>query len=144
MADVLKILYEEDLKGEFGTQLDQIAILMTKWDKQFYMTSGTNPEMPRVLFKDGVTQLTKLSHSHVVGMMLSIVMISLTTAGEKLFLAAFKRRGHADPGKRLNDMRYVCQLLLAYCSWLKKKKYWRLGDTPKKKQRRQSKKCCPF
>ena len=64
---------------------------MTNWDKQYYMTAGTNPEMPRTLFKDGITRLTKLAHTHYVGILLVVTILSLTDDGKKLFLNHSKK-----------------------------------------------------
>jgi hypothetical protein len=58
-------------------------------DKQHYMTSGSNKEMPRILFKDGVTSLAKLPSSHVIGILLTIVLVSLADDGISLFKEVF-------------------------------------------------------
>ena len=141
ILDVLKILFNNDLKPKYRAQLDAIAIKMTKWDKQFYMHAGTNPDMPRTIFKDGITKLTKLTHTYIVGIMLTVIILSLTDDGQQVFLHAFKTNGYQNPQKRLTDMRYIFQMLLAYWSWLKKDAYWKLGDTRRKnKQKKLSEK----
>jgi hypothetical protein len=62
-------------------------------DKQHYMTSGLNKAMPHILFKDGVTSLAKLPSSHVVGILLTIVIVSLTDEGISLFEEVFRPVG---------------------------------------------------
>ena len=134
MIDVLTILFKVDLKPLMQARLDALAVQMTKWDKQHFMTAGTNPDMPRTLFKDGVTRLTKLAHTHYVGILLVVTILSMTDDGKKLFLKAFKKCGYKNPTKRLGDMRYIFQMLLCYWAWLKKEKYWQLGNTTRKKE----------
>ncbi len=97
MEDVLKILFEKDLKPYYQTKLDGLAIKMLQWDKQYYLTAGTNPDMPRTLFKDGICTLTKLSH--VVGIVLVVTIMSLTDDGRAMFLEAFQRSGYPNPTK---------------------------------------------
>ena len=84
--------------------------------------------MPRLLFKDGATRLTQISHTHIVGMMLTILIISLTDEGKLILLHSFKSNGHSNPNRRLNHMQNVFSMLLAYWSWLKKPTYWKRGD----------------
>jgi hypothetical protein len=62
-------------------------------DKQHYMTSGSNKAMSRILFKDGVTNLAKLPSSHVVGILLTIAIVSLTDEGISLFEEVFRPVG---------------------------------------------------
>ena len=85
ILDVLKILFNNELKPKYRAQLDAIAINMTKWDKQFYMHADTNSDMPRTIFKDGITTLTKLTHTYIVGIMLTVIILSLTDDGQQVF-----------------------------------------------------------
>jgi hypothetical protein len=83
------------------------------------MTSGSNKAMPaRLLFKDGVTSLAKFPSARVIGVLLTIVIISLTNKGKLLLQRAFgPGKVPADKAwgiKRLNDMQYVFSMLLAY------------------------------
>jgi hypothetical protein len=130
--DTAAILFDEDLKDANCRLLDLQVKLLCSMDKQHYMTSGSNKAMPRILFKDGVTGLAKLPSAHVIGILLTIVIITLTDEGKLLLQRAFgpgkapanKARGI----KRLNDMRYVFSMLLAYWSWLKQETFWECGD----------------
>jgi hypothetical protein len=118
--DAAAILFVEDLKDANCSLLDLQIKLLCAMDKQHYMTSGSNKAMPRILFKDGVISLAKLPSAHVIGILLTIVIISLTDEGKALLQRVFgpgkapanKARGI----KRLNDMWYVFSMLLAYWS----------------------------
>ena len=46
------------------------------------MHAGTNPDMPRTIFKDGITTLTNLNHTSIVGIMLIVIILSLTDDGQ--------------------------------------------------------------
>jgi len=122
MTHCLKILFEEDLKAARCGDLDKLAIEMCGWDRQFYLHAGSNKDLPRTLFKDGVTSLSKISHSYVVGMMLTIAIITLRDDGKE-----FLTKVCGTP-KRVNDTRYVFSMLLCYWSWLRKDSYWKRGD----------------
>ena len=136
MKYVAKILYEVDLKASMCGQLDILVGGLCQLDRQHYMSSGGNKAMPRLLFKDGVTSLANLPSAHVVGVLLTIVVISLTDAGKALFEKAFsptQQERHVGV-KRLNDMRYVFSMLLSYWSWLKQEYFWKCGDRPAQKK----------
>ena len=128
IKDVLEILYTEDLKESFQQKFDQLASGLCKLDKQYNFTQGSNKSMPRTLFNEGVTSLAKMAHSYYVGVMLTVLIVSLTDDGRALLLEAFDKNGHENPGKRLNDMRYVFSMLLCYWSWLKKTTFWKPND----------------
>jgi hypothetical protein len=91
--------------------------------------------MPRILFKDRVTSLAKLPSSHVVGILLTIVIVSLTDEGISLFEEVFRPVGSkTGDTERLNNMRYVLSMMLAYWSWLKQEYYWECGDRVEQKR----------
>jgi hypothetical protein len=130
MKDVAIILYKIELKPSLCGQLDILVGAMCYWDRQHYMSSGGTKTMPRMLFKDGVTSLANLPCAHVVGVLLTIVAISLTDDGKELLEKALtpQDEDRAAGTRRLNDMRYVFQLLLSYWSWLKQETFWKCGD----------------
>jgi hypothetical protein len=133
--DAAAILFDEDLKDANCRHLDILVRRFCSMDKQHYMTSGSNKAMPRLLFKDGVTSLTKLPSAHVIGILSAVVVVNLPDDGKALLQKAFT---HGDDGragtKYLNDMRYVFLMLLAYWSWLKKDHYWECGDRKAQKK----------
>jgi hypothetical protein len=78
--------------------------------------------MPHLLWKDGITSLSKLTAKYKVGIMFTIVTVSLQDKGISLFEDVL------GSNERLNDMRQVFQMMLAYWIWLKKETYWVRGD----------------
>ena len=70
--------------------------------------------MPRLFFQDGITNLTYISGRTRVGIMLAIIVLSLTEKGELFFNKCLPEPGVA------NKMRYIFQIILCYWSWLKK------------------------
>ena len=66
--------------------------------------------------------------------MLTLIVISLMGDGKEVLEKAFASNGHKNCGYHLNNMQYVFAMLLAYWSWLKKYKYWHIGDTNAQQQ----------
>ena len=133
--DAAFILFDGDLKDANCRRLDILVRRFCSIDKQHYMTSGSNKAMPRLLFKDRVTSLTKLPSAHVIGILLAVVALSLTDDGKALLQKAFTHGDDVRAGtKRLNDMRYVFSMLLAYWSWLKQETFWECGDRKAQKK----------
>ena len=71
--------------------------------------------MPRLLWKDGITNLTDLTASHKVGIMFTIVIMSLQDDGIEFFDDVLEKP------KITDDMRQCFQMMLCYWMWLKKK-----------------------
>ena len=71
--------------------------------------------MPRLLWKDGITNMTDITASQKVGIMFTIVVMSLQDDGIEFFNHVLKKPKIAD------DMRQCFQMMLCYWMWLKKK-----------------------
>ena len=80
-----------------------------------YLTAGTATDMPRLLFKDGITTITNVTASTNVGIM---VILSLTDKGAHYFEQVLG-------ATKANQMHYVFQQLLCYWVWLKKEFHWK-------------------
>ena len=128
IKDILTILFNEDLTELPAKKLDNGIIQMTKWEKQHYVHAGTKTNMPRTLFKDGVSNLSKMPCRHFVGMMLSILMYSLTDDGKAFFIDHFAHKHGPRANKRYRDMQYLFSMTLAYWAWLQKDCYWQIHD----------------
>ena len=133
--DVATILFEQDLKPANCGRLDILVKQFCDLDMQHYMTSGGNKAMPRMLFKDGVTSLEALTKSHIIGILLTIIAVSLTDDGKALLEEVLvPPNSNQQAGvKRLNDMRYIFSMLLCYWSWLKQPYFWKCNDKNAKK-----------
>ena len=107
IKDSLAILFGEDLKELPCKALDVEIKAMLKWDRQYYVTAGTNKSMPRILFKDGATQLMDLTNADIVGQMLTVVIVSMTDSGSDALLRGFSRNSYSNPVQKLNKLRYI-------------------------------------
>jgi hypothetical protein len=64
-------------------------------------------DMPRLLFKDEVTTITNITASTNVGIMFTIIVLSLTDKGAHFFYTVLGE-------EKANKMRHVFQQLLCY------------------------------
>ena len=111
--DMLNILFKEKLKPAHCAALDTLVKSFCKLPRQKYLSGGADKDMPRLLWKDGVTTLSDLSASYKVGVYFTIVVLSLTQDGKKLFAESLGEDG-------TQKMQYVFQMFLCYWKWLKK------------------------
>jgi hypothetical protein len=79
--------------------------------------------------------LSKITAKYKVGIMFTIATLSLQDEGKSLFEDVL------GSNERLNDMRQVFQMMLAYWVWLKKETYWVRGDVLSREGARQSELC---
>ena len=70
--------------------------------------------MPRLLWKDGITNMTDITPSQKVGTMFTIVVMSLQSDGIEFFNHVLKKP------KIVYDMRQCFQMMLCYWIWLKR------------------------
>jgi hypothetical protein len=85
------------------------------------MSSGSDKTFPRLLWNDGITSLALVKATYRVGFMFTIVCVTLTKEGNRLFVDALG-------AERTKNMQEVFQLLLCYWKWLHKSSYWELND----------------
>jgi hypothetical protein len=90
--------------------------------RQRFANSGTEPGMPRLLWKDGVRSLTDLSAKLKVGIMFTLVVVSFQEEVSKFFTLVLGSSQRVS-----NEMRQVFQMLLSYWVWLKRDSYWKWG-----------------
>ncbi len=122
ISDANKI-FMQNLKPAHKKQLDHLISQMSLYDKQYYYTSGTVVDMPRVVFKDGISNLSEITAATQVGVMFTIVVFSLIKTGRN-YLQVTVDKG----GNEVSKMREAFQMLLCYWMWLKKPEYWERGD----------------
>ena len=118
----LSVLFKEEMMPINRQTLDVFIRTLTWEPTQKYLTSGTEKEMPRLLWKDGVTNLAELTAKAKLGIMFSIVVFSLQDQGKEVLYDIWKSH------EKVNDMREVFQMILCYWMWLKKKIFWQRGD----------------
>ena len=132
IPDCLTILFKDVMRPAHKAELDSLVRRLTLLPRQRFASSGTEPGMPRLLWKDGVTSLTDLAAKLKVGIMFTIVVVSLQEEGSKFFASVF------GSSQQLNEMRQVFQMLLSYWVWLKRDSYWKRGDKNAKEAARKA------
>ena len=126
----LNILYKERLSTKHNAKLDRLVRLFVKMPRQRLMHGGAEETMPRMLWQDGITSLTEIQAKQKVGMMLTVVALSLTRKGIKFFSTVL------GTPRELRNLRGAFQILLSYRAWLHKDKFWTLGDKDAKERAR--------
>lgn len=116
--------------------MDTIVKGFVTWPRQRFMTSNSNSSFPRLLWKNGISTLSDITADYKYGMLFTVVIVSLTAQGKKLFEEAFKC---VDKAK---GMQTAFQRLLAYRSWLRKSEYWEVDDPDGPVKAKQSIKKC--
>ena len=133
ILDCLRILFNDEITGVLKqAELDRLVRRLTLLPRQRLASAGSQPDMPRLLWKDGVTSLTDLSAAYKVGIMFTITVVSLQEDGVSYFTRVLGSL------QRLNEMRQVFQMLLSYWVWLKRDTYWKAGDKVAKEAARNS------
>ena len=128
----LKLLFNAGLRStENKLKLDRLIAEWSNMSRQRHFTAGTCPTYPRLVWNEGVTKLTQLTGKDKYGIMVTVVLISLTTPGRKLFVDALG-------AEKTAAMQECFQMLICYRQWLKKKSYWKLGDRHAANQARQA------
>jgi len=122
ISDVIRILFTERMRGNERAQLDVIVRKLTRLERQKYLSSGSDKEMPRLLWNQGVTTLTDLTAAQKVGILTTITVVALTEEGSQFFTRVLGE-------EKMKAMVVVFQMMLAYWMWLKKTEYWQRGDT---------------
>jgi hypothetical protein len=100
-------------------RLDGLAKSLASLPRQKFLSSGAEPLMPRLHWSDGITSLTDMPAKYKVGIMMTLVVITLTDDGVKFFTEVLGSKKH------VAQMRQVFQMILSYWMWLKKAMYWK-------------------
>ena len=77
ILNCLEILFSKIKTPTKLGELDDLAKKLTHLPRQRYVSFGADKDMPRLLWKDGITKMTKISASDKVGIMFTIVVILL-------------------------------------------------------------------
>jgi hypothetical protein len=100
--------------------LDYAIQAWTKLPRQRLMRSTNFEHAPRLLFKDGISTLTKLPAATKVGMMFALVVGGNTRDGRQAFKAISK--------DQYEDVIHAFEQVLCYWAWLKKDYHWSKND----------------
>ena len=96
-------------------ELDKLVKKLTKLPRQHYASYGSNKDMPRLLWRDGITNLKNLNATYKVGIMFTIVVVALQSEGHSYF------ENVLESTKSINDMIECFQMILCYWMWLKRR-----------------------
>ena len=119
ISDSLKILFYEIMTNKQKSSINKLARKLSYMDRQKYLSSGADKDMPRLIFKDGITSMTDITAATKVGIMLTVVVISLTNDGTELFLKIMN-----NDRRKYNNMQYIFEMLLCYRMLLKEDTWW--------------------
>jgi hypothetical protein len=119
IPDALQVLFTSEMTPRQCASLDGLAKSLSALSRQKYLSSGAEPLMPRLRWSDGVTSLSDMPAKYKVGIMCTIVVLSLQDDGFELLEEVLGST------KRVAQMRQVFQMMLCYWVWLKKDKYWK-------------------
>ncbi len=84
----LKILMKEKLKDKECVEMDKYVMALTQLSRQKLMSANSNSDYPRLMWKNGITKLSEVTADYKVGMLLTIIVVSLTRSGKKFFQSA--------------------------------------------------------
>ena len=127
MSDVLKVLFDEKMSGLQRSNLDDIVRSLSNMERQRYFSASSDKTMPRLIWKDGISSLTELTAFQKMSILFTVIVMSFTEDGHKCFQDSLG----ADAVQAMVD---VFQMLLCYWMWLKKKTFWKCGDTEEREQ----------
>ena len=78
----VKVLFARIGNSDNLAELDKLAKKLTSLPRQKSVSSGADKDMPRLLWKEGITAMTGISASYRVGIMLTIMVLSLQSEGK--------------------------------------------------------------
>ena len=134
----LQVLIWELLSSDECVQLDDLVKALTQLARQKLMSANSNSSFPRLMWKSGITKLSDITADYKVGMMLTVVVISLTKLGKRLFQNALGR-------EKAKHLQITFQKMLAYRAWLHKTEFWEVGNQEGKKRAKTAiKKCLKY
>ena len=113
-------------------QLDELVKTLVDLPRQYYLSSGACKEMPRLLWKDGITTLSELTASAKTGIMFTIIVLGMTKPGKDFFESAFGNT------TIYCNMMECFQMILCYWMWLKKPSFWSRTVTHRKDNAKQA------
>jgi hypothetical protein len=78
--------------------------------------------VPHLCWSDGISSLSNLEAKYKVGIILTIVVVTLQDDGCGFFTEVLGSAVH------VGQMRHMFQIMLYYWVWLKNDEYWKWGD----------------
>ena len=130
MKYMIAVLFWEILLPEGCIILDYLVQKMSEMDRQRFASSGAVKEFPRLLWKNGVSNLKDLDAKYRVGILFTFVVVAMTKEGKEFLEPILK--------EKTNDVIEILEMVLCYWKWLKKDSYWKVGDHAAKNTAKQA------
>ena len=117
----LKEMFESVMSERTKTQMDAVVQHWVAYPRQHLMRSYMD-NFPRLLYRDGLTNITDISAGTKMGILFALVVAAQTIDGyEVLHLQNKTSENYA-------NMINAFEMLLCYWVWLKKEEYWNCHD----------------
>ena len=117
----LRELFETVMSEKTKIQLDSLVQQWVSYPKQHHMKSYMDT-FPRLLYKDGLTNITEISAGTKMGILFAFVVAAQTNDGYKIL------HKQKETSENYVNMINAFEMLLCYWSWLKKEEYWDCQD----------------
>ena len=92
ISECIKVLFHKIRSNGDLAELDRLVKKLTTLPRQNKISYGADKDMPRLLWKDGITNLTDLTASQKVGIMFTIVVMSLQDDGIEFLMMCLKNQ----------------------------------------------------
>jgi hypothetical protein len=92
MSNCPNTLFKEEMTPCQLDQMNQLVKKLGVLDRQRFLTAGSEPLMPRLRWSDGISSLSDLEAKYRVGILLTIVVLTMQDDGFALFTAEHDER----------------------------------------------------
>ena len=90
IPDAIQVLFTAEMTPAQLGQLDQLAKNLSALARQKYFSSGAEPLMPRLRWSDGISSLSDMPAKYKVGIMFTLVVLTLQDDGLEFFTKVLK------------------------------------------------------
>ena len=117
----LKELFESVMSEKTKTQMDKVVQKWTSYPRQQQMRSSMD-SFPRLLYKDGLTNISDISAGTKMGILFALVVAAQTVDGYSILHI------QKETLENYSNMINAFEMLLCYWVLLKKEEFWECHD----------------
>ena len=117
----LKELFNSLMSPTTKIQLDSVVQQWVSYPKQHHMRAYMD-SFPRLLYKDGLTNITDISAGTKMGILFAFVVAAQTNDGCNLL------QNQKETSEKYKNMLKALERLLCYWAWLENKEFWKNND----------------
>ena len=117
----LKEMFDSVMSEKTKTQLDSVVQKWASFPRQQPMRSYMD-SFPRLLYKDGLTNITDISAGTKMGILFAFVVAAQTIDGYNIL------HMQKETSENYANMINAFEMLLCYWVWLKKEEFWDCHD----------------